>query len=90
MPKTAPSLVKSVKVVVSVSPAEYERWERVATGREMRVPEMVRFLVGEAIRGRNSTNNAILDVSPDVGLMPVSRAYAMPFYTTDPPRSQTS
>ena len=51
MPKTAPSLVKSVKVVVSVSPAEYERWERVATGREMRVPEMVRFLVGEAIRG---------------------------------------
>ena len=48
MPKTAPSLMKSVKVVVSVSPAEYERWERLATQNEMRVPEFVRYLIGQA------------------------------------------
>ena len=50
MPKTAPSLLKSVKVVVSISPAEYERWERLATQNEMRVPEFVRYLVGQAAR----------------------------------------
>ena len=42
--------MKSVKVVVSISPAEYERWERLATQNEMRVPEFVRYLVGQATR----------------------------------------
>ena len=50
MPKTAPLLIKSVKVVVSISPAEFERWERHAVQYEMRVPEFVRYLVGQAIR----------------------------------------
>ena len=50
MPKTAPPLLKSVRVVVSISPAEYERWERLATRNEMRVPEFVRYLVGQAAR----------------------------------------
>ena len=50
MPKTTPALVKSVKVVVSVSPAEYQRWERLAIRNEMRVPEFVRYLVGQAAR----------------------------------------
>ncbi len=50
MPKTAPSLVKSVKVVVSITPAEYERWERIATQLDMRVPEFVRYFMGQAMR----------------------------------------
>ena len=50
MPKTAPLLIKSVKVVVSISPAEFERWDRHAVQYEMRVPEFVRYLVGQAIR----------------------------------------
>ena len=52
MPKTTPLLRKSVRVVVSLSPAEYERWERVATQNELRVPEFVRFLMTQAIRSQ--------------------------------------
>lgn len=50
MPKTTPVLRKTVRVVVSLSPPEYERWERVATQNELRVPEFVRFLMTQAIR----------------------------------------
>ena len=50
MPKTAPSLIKSVKVVVSISPSEFERWEHHSIQNGMRVPEFVRYLVGQAIR----------------------------------------
>ena len=44
--------MKSVKVAVSISisAAEYERSERLATQNEMRVPEFVRYLVGQAAR----------------------------------------
>ena len=44
MPKTDPPLLKSKRVVVSLSPAEYERWERIAAQQELRVPEFVRFV----------------------------------------------
>ena len=68
MPKTARALMKSVKVVVSVSPAEYERWERLATQNEMRVSEFVRYLVGQAANWSNKMpylfNLAALAVSP--------------------------
>ena len=50
MPKTTPVLRKTVRVVVSLSPPEYERWERIATEHELRVPEFVRFLMTQAIR----------------------------------------
>ena len=50
MPKTAPVLRKSMRVVVSRSPPEYERWERIATEHELRVPEFVRLVMTQAIR----------------------------------------
>ena len=57
MPKTDPPLLKSKRVVVSLSPAEYERWERFATQHELRVPEFVRFVITQAIRSEEKAQN---------------------------------
>ena len=64
MPKTAPPLLKSKRVVVSLSPTEYERWEYFATQHEMRVPEFVRYLIGLALRGLDKQP---ADPSPRIG-----------------------
>ena len=57
MPRTDPPLLKSKRVVVSLSPAEYQRWERIATQQELRVPEFVRFVITQAIRSDEKGQN---------------------------------
>ena len=57
MPKTAPSLIKTVRVVISLSPHEYERWKRYAHKNEMRVPEFVRFVISQATRDADEEAN---------------------------------
>ena len=57
MPKTDPPLIKSKRVVVSLSPAEYERWESIAAQQELRVPEFVRFVITQAIRTEDKAQN---------------------------------
>ena len=57
MPKTDPPLIKTKRVVVSLSPAEYERWERIAAQQELRVPEFVRFVITQAIRTEDKAQN---------------------------------
>ncbi len=49
MPITDPDLIKSERIVISVSPKEYDRWERVARENHMRVTEFVRLLVSRAV-----------------------------------------
>ena len=56
MPKTDPPLIKTKRVVVSLSPAEYQGWERIATHHELRVPEFVRFVITQAIRSEKGRN----------------------------------
>lgn len=50
MPIIDPDLIKSERIVISVSPKEYDRWDRVAKENDMRVTEFVRHLVSRAVR----------------------------------------